>query len=167
MGNLKKVGRVGAKALLYFEIVTTLALLIGVVVALIIVPGSGVDTTAVKSGDITTYTRSSESFSWWKFLKDNSTLQVLLVAILTGIALNFYTKRAGIVSFLQIISKYIFKALHKVMLLAPIGAFGGMAYTISKYGIEALVPFGQIDGNCIYNDGHFYFWCFISYTPNV
>ena len=146
MGNLKKVGRVGAKALLYFEIVTTLALLIGVAVALIIVPGSGVDTTAVKSGDITTYTRSSESFSLWKFFKDNSTLQVLLIAIISGIALNFFSKRAGVVSFLQIISKYIFKALHKVMLLAPIGAFGGMAFTISKYGIASLWPLAKLMG---------------------
>jgi aerobic C4-dicarboxylate transport protein len=72
MGNLKKVGRIGAKALLYFEVVTTLALIIGVVVALIVVPGSGVDTTAVKSSDITTYTRSAEPFNWWKFFKDNS-----------------------------------------------------------------------------------------------
>ncbi len=146
MGNLKKVGRVGAKALLYFEIVTTFALLIGVVVALIIVPGSGVDTTAVKAGDITTYTRSSESFSWLKFLKDNSTLQVLFVAILSGIALNFYPKRKAIVSFLEKISRYVFKGLHKVMLLAPIGAFGGMAYTISKYGIEALYPLAKLMG---------------------
>jgi aerobic C4-dicarboxylate transport protein len=146
MGNLKKVGRVGAKALLYFEIVTTFALLIGVAVALIIVPGSGVDTTAVKNGDITSYTRSSESFNWWKFFKDNSTLQVLLVAILSGVALNFYTKRDGIVLFLQKMSRYIFKALHRVMLLAPLGAFGGMAYTISKYGIAALYPLAKLMG---------------------
>ena len=79
MGDLKKVGRVGAKALLYFEVVTTFALIIGVVVALIIKPGNGVDTTAVKSGDISGFTKSSEAFSWWKFLQDNSTLQVLIV----------------------------------------------------------------------------------------
>ncbi len=140
MGDLKKVGRVGAKALLYFEVVTTFALIIGVVVALIIQPGNGVDTSAVKSGDISTYTRSGESFSLWQFFKDNSTLQVLLVALLSGVLLNFYKKRQSIISFLHKVSKYVFKGLHKVMLLAPIGAFGGMAYTISKYGIDTLLP---------------------------
>ncbi|MBC7947172.1 MAG: cation:dicarboxylase symporter family transporter [Chitinophagaceae bacterium] len=146
MGNLKKVGRVGAKALLYFEVVTTLALLIGVVVALIIVPGSGVDTTAVKAVDVSNYTKQSEEFSWMKFLRDNSTLQVLIVAILTGIALNFTRWKDNVVNFLQPISKYVFKGLHKVMLLAPIGAFGGMAYTISKYGIAALYPLAKLMG---------------------
>ena len=146
MGDLKKVGRVGAKALLYFEVVTTFALIIGVVVALIIQPGNGVDTTVVKGGDISAYTKSSESFGLWKFFKDNSTLQVLLIALLSGVLLNFYKKRDNVISFLQKISKYVFKGLHKVMLLAPIGAFGGMAYTISKYGIDTLLPLAKLMG---------------------
>ncbi|MGZ8515865.1 MAG: cation:dicarboxylate symporter family transporter [Chitinophagaceae bacterium] len=144
MGDLKKVGRVGAKALLYFEVVTTFALLIGVAVALIIQPGNGVDTTAVKGGDISSYTQSGESFSLWIFFKENSTLQVLLVALLSGVLLNFYEKRDKVIAFLQKISKYVFKGLHKVMLLAPIGAFGGMAYTISKYGIDTLLPLAKL-----------------------
>lgn len=146
MGDLKKVGRVGGKALLYFEVVTSFALIIGVVVALIIQPGSGVDTTAVKSGDVSAYTQSSESFTWRKFFKENATLQILVVALLSGVLLNFYKKRAGIIAFLHKISKYVFKALHKVMLLAPIGAFGGMAYTISKYGIDTLLPLAKLMG---------------------
>lgn len=144
MGDLKKVGRVGAKALLYFEVVTTFALIIGVAVALVIQPGNGVDTTAVKGGDISSYTQSGESFSLWKFFKENSTLQVLLVALLSGVLLNFYEKRDKVIAFLQKISKYVFKGLHKVMLLAPIGAFGGMAYTISKYGIDTLLPLAKL-----------------------
>lgn len=144
MGDLKKVGRVGAKALLYFEVVTTFALLIGVAVALIIQPGNGVDTTAVKGGDISSYTQSGESFSLWKFFKENSTLQVLVVALLSGVLLNFYEKRDKVIAFLQKISKYVFKGLHKVMLLAPLGAFGGMAYTISKYGIDTLLPLAKL-----------------------
>ncbi|MFN4314252.1 MAG: cation:dicarboxylate symporter family transporter [Chitinophagaceae bacterium] len=146
MGNLKKVGRVGAKALLYFEVVTTLALLIGVIVALIIQPGQGVDTSAVKAGDISSYTRANEEFSWWKFFKENSTLQVLLLAIVAGIGLSFYEGRQKLVSFLQRISKIVFKGLHKVMLLAPLGALGGMAYTISKYGIDTLLPLAKLMG---------------------
>ncbi len=144
MGNLKKVGRVGAKALLYFEVVTTFALIIGVAAALLIQPGSGVDATHVKANDITTYKNNSAAFSWWKFFKDNSTLQVLLFAIICGVSLSFYEARAGIINVLQKISKYVFKALHRVMLFAPIGAFGGMAYTISKYGIHTLLPLGKL-----------------------
>ena len=146
MGDLKKVGRVGGKALLYFEIVTTFALLTGVVVALIIRPGHGVDTSAVKSGDVSKYIKGGESFSFWQFFLTNSTLQVLLVAILSGIGLNYYSKKKQIVSVLKLLSKYVFKALHKVMLIAPIGAFGGMAYTISKYGLEALFPLAKLMG---------------------
>lgn len=146
MGDLKKVGRVGAKALLYFEIVTTLALLIGVAVALVIKPGVGVDTTSVKAADISTHLKNSEAFSWWNFLRDNSTLQVLIVALLAGILLNFYQGRQRIIDVLQRVSKIVFKGLHKVMLLAPIGAFGGMAYTISKYGISSLWPLAKLMG---------------------
>ena len=146
MGNLKKVGRVGAKALLYFEVVTTLALLIGVVVALIVQPGHGVDTQAVKAGDISAYTRAQEAFSWWRFFKENSTLQVLLLAIVSGVGLSFYAGREPVISALQKVSKLVFRGLHKVMLLAPLGALGGMAYTISKYGISTLLPLAKLMG---------------------
>src|SRR6202008_2081323 len=77
MGNLKKVGRVGGKALLYFEVVTTFALLVGVVVEIIIQPGNGVEPAAVKGGDISKYIQSSKSFNLWQFLVHNSTLLVL------------------------------------------------------------------------------------------
>jgi aerobic C4-dicarboxylate transport protein len=146
MGDLKKVGRVGAKALVYFEIVTTFALIAGTLVAMIIQPGSGVDTKAVKTVDISKYTQSSKAFSWWQFFLENSTLQVLLIALLLGILLSNYEHREKIVSFLKILSKYVFKALHKIMLLAPIGAFGGMAYTISKFGIQTLLPLAKLMG---------------------
>ncbi len=146
MGDLKKVGRVGGKALLYFEVVTTFALIAGVIIALIIQPGRGVNTATVKGGDVSKYVQGSHSFNFWEFFLDNSTLQALIVAIIFGIALNYYTAKAQIVSFLKLLSKYIFKGLHKVMLLAPIGAFGGMAYTISKYGLEALYPLAKLMG---------------------
>ena len=139
MGDLKKVGKLGAKALLYFEVVTTIALLIGVVVANIIRPGDGVTTEGVK-GDISKYTQSAADFSWWKFLQDNSTLQVLIAAIIFGIIMSKYNGRQVIMDKLSLASKYLFKGLHRVMLFAPIGAFGGMAYTIGKYGIKTLLP---------------------------
>ena len=142
MGDLKKVGRVGAKALLYFEIVTTVALIIGVAVALLIRPGHGIITSNVKEGDISKFTQTS--FSWLKFLKENSTLQVLIVAIFFGIVLNYVKFKKKVTDVLQIIAKYVFRILHAIMIFAPIGAFGGMAYTISKYGINTLVPLAKL-----------------------
>ncbi|MBC7827094.1 MAG: C4-dicarboxylate transporter DctA [Chitinophagaceae bacterium] len=144
MGDLKKVGRVGGKAILYFEIVTTLALIIGIIVANLIQPGSGVNTKAVASGDISSYTKTASSFSWWQFLKNNFTIQVLIFSIAFGIFLSKYRGRQRIVDILGFFSKYVFKALHFVMLFAPIGAFGGMAFTIGKYGLQALVPLGKL-----------------------
>ena len=141
MGDLKKVGRVGAKALLYFEIVTTVALIIGVVVAMVIKPGHGIITNNLQ-GDISKYTQTS--FSWLKFLKENSTLQVLIVAILFGIGLNYLSFKKDITDVLQLIAKYVFKILHSIMIFAPIGAFGGMAFTISKYGIDTLIPLAKL-----------------------
>ncbi len=144
MGDLKKVGKVGAKALLYFEVVTTVALFIGVIIANVIRPGDGVVTSEIKGGDISKYTKSAEAFSWMKFFWDNATLQVLLLAIVLGIFLSNYSGRQKIVDFLAPISKKIFWALHKVMYFAPVGAFGGMAFTIGKYGIHTLLPLGKL-----------------------
>ena len=144
MGNLKKVGRVGGKALLYFEIVTTFALLIGIAAAWLIQPGSGVQIHTVKPADIVQYTTAAKAFSWWQFLRNNITIQVLLVSILFGIFLSWYKGADKISNKLSIGSKYIFKGLAFVMLFAPIGAFGGMAFTIGKYGIATLLPLGKL-----------------------
>jgi aerobic C4-dicarboxylate transport protein len=144
MGNLKKVGRVGGKALLYFEIVTTIALVIGIIVAWVIQPGTGVNTNSIKDGDITKYTTVASEFSWFQFFKDNLTIQVLIFSILFGIVLSKYGGNIKVISLLTKASKYIFKGLHWVMLLAPIGAFGGMAFTIGKYGIATLMPLGKL-----------------------
>lgn len=146
MGDLKKVGKVGAKALVYFEVVTTVALLVGVVVANVIRPGDGVVTDAIKVGDISKYTKSATEFSWLKFFLDNVTLQVLTLAIVLGVALSNYSGRQKVVDLLAPISKKVFWALHKVMLFAPIGAFGGMAFTIAKYGIQTLLPLAKLMG---------------------
>ena len=144
MGSLKKVGSVGGKALLYFEIITTLALVIGIVVAWLIQPGRGVDVSALKNGAITTFTNSAAAFSWLNFFKDNLTIQVVLFSIFFGIFLGMYKNKEVIIQPLSIFSKYVFKGLHFVMLLAPIGAFGGMAFTIGKYGIVTLLPLGKL-----------------------
>ena len=144
MTSLKKVGKVGGKAILYFEIVTTFALIIGVMISKLIQPGKGVAATAVKGGDISQYTSKAQAFSWWQFLKENITIQVLILAILFGIFLSKYNNREKIIKPLSTISKYIFKALRLLMILAPVGAFGGMAYTIGKYGVHTLLPLGKL-----------------------
>lgn len=144
MNDLKKVGRVGGKAIIYFEIVTTFALLTGIVVAHFIEPGAGVNTSSIQGGDISKFTEGAKAFSWLQFLKDNLTIQVLLFSIAFGIFLSKISAREKVISPLQWASKYIFKGLHIVMLFAPIGAFGGMAYTIGKYGIATLLPLGKL-----------------------
>ncbi len=144
MNDLKKVGRVGGKAILYFEIVTTLALIIGVVVAYIIEPGAGIAVPAGQKADVSTYTQKADTFSWWQFFKENVTIQVLLFSILSGVLLSKISGTQKITNGLRYISRYVFKALHWVMLFAPVGAFGGMAFTIGKYGIETLLPLAKL-----------------------
>ncbi|MFN5479854.1 MAG: C4-dicarboxylate transporter DctA [Chitinophagaceae bacterium] len=144
MNDLKKVGRVGGKAIIYFEVVTTFALIIGIVVAHFIEPGRGVNTSAIEGGDISKFTQGAKEFSWLQFLKDNLTIQVLLFSIAFGIVLSKLNSKNKIIEPLKFISKYVFKGLHIVMLFAPIGAFGGMAYTIGKYGIATLLPLGKL-----------------------
>jgi len=144
MGDLKKVGRIGGKALLYFEIVTTLALFIGVAVAAVVRPGDGVAVGKLSTDKVGEFTKRAGEFSWGHFLADNLTLQVLIVAIVLGIVLSKYVGRKPIIHLLKGASKYVFRGLHYVMLLAPIGAFGGMAFTIGKYGIATLLPLGKL-----------------------
>ncbi|RKS02063.1 cation:dicarboxylate symporter family transporter [Flavobacterium sp. 102] len=144
IGDLKKVGRIGIKALIYFEIVTTLALAIGVVAAYIIQPGK-IDKSGLDIQDASKYTSAtSAEFNWLEFFLNNFTLQVLVVAIICGILLNYYSKRQKVVDVLYIVSKYVFKALKIVMYLAPLGAFGGMAYTVGKFGLHTLIPLGKL-----------------------
>lgn len=144
MDSLKRVGRVGGKALLYFEIVTTLALVIGVVVAHLVQPGSGVDTTAVKAGDISKYKGVDVAINWWDFFRENITIQVLLLSIFSGMIISKRPNKEKILKPIYFASKYIFRALHWVMKAAPIGAFGGMAYTIGKYGLATLLPLAKL-----------------------
>jgi aerobic C4-dicarboxylate transport protein len=149
MGDLKKVGKIGAKALLYFEIVTTLSLALGVAVALLLKPGD-IDKSGLALQDPHKYTsRAGEPFSWWTFLQGNTTLQILLAAIVVGVVLSKSNQRAMFVEKLEIASKYVFKALKYVMFLAPFGAFGGMAYTVGKFGLATILPLAKLMG-CMY-----------------
>lgn len=146
MGDLKKVGKTGGKALLYFEIVTSFALLIGVAVAWLIQPGGGVDTSLAQGVSIDRYVSQAKNFSWKEFFEENVTLKVLLAAIVLGSLLSLYAGKEKILRPLTVVSKYVFKALHLVMYAAPIGAFGGMAFTIGKFGPSTLVSLAKLMG---------------------
>ena len=149
IGDLRKVGRIGIKSLLYFEIVTTLALGIGILVALWLEPGK-IDRTGLSIQDASKYTnQAGASFNWFQFFQTNTTLQVLMVAIIAGIILNYSNHRLKLIHFLGTLSHYVFTALKWVMYLAPIGAFGGMAFTIGKFGLKTLIPLAKLMG-CVY-----------------
>jgi aerobic C4-dicarboxylate transport protein len=147
MSDLKKAGRIGIKSLLYFEVVTTLALAIGIAVAYWLKPGL-IDKQSLPVKDATAYTQHSDvGFDWSHFFLHNFTLQVLCIAILTGVLLHYSKKRLQIHRSLEKISYYVFKALKYVMYLAPIGAFGGMAFTIGKFGLHTLIPLAKLMGS--------------------
>lgn len=143
MGDLKKVGRIGLKALLYFEVVTTFALALGVLVAHVFEPGH-VDIEGLKAGDPSKYINQAGEFTWSGFFLSNITLQILVFSLITGIVCTFLRQRETIVHKLETASKYVFLVLKWVMYLAPIGAFGGMSFAIGKFGLATLIPLGKL-----------------------
>ncbi|CCH54986.1 sodium:dicarboxylate symporter [Fibrisoma limi BUZ 3] len=159
MGDLKKVGRVGGKALLYFEVVTTFALIIGLVVANLIRPGEGVQTGAVQGGDVSQYAEKGKGMDWAEFFlhivpsnavkafAEGDILQVLVFSILFGVGLTrMGDKGQPLIQTFERLSRVFFNILNVVMVLAPLGAFGGMAFTIGKYGLATLLPLAKLMG---------------------
>ena len=146
MSDLRKVGRIGIKSLLYFEIVTTLSLGIGIVLAMVIKPGR-IDKTGLPIQDASKYAKQgAHGFDWGQFFRTNLTLQILVLAIIVGIVLSLVSNRERYLGWLAVASKYVFLALKYVMFLAPLGAFGGMAFTIGKFGIRTLIPLAKLMG---------------------
>lgn len=157
MGNLKKVGRVGGKALLYFEIITTLALVIGLGVSNLLEPGVGVIRDDVAGGDISKYTQKAAEFSWLLFFKENLTIQILFFSLGFGVFLTFVRGKAKMVAGMHQASDWVFKGLHAIMYLAPLGALGGMAFTIGKFGIHSLLPLAKLMASVYVTMGIFVF----------
>ncbi|MDO6429879.1 cation:dicarboxylase symporter family transporter [Flavitalea sp. BT771] len=143
MSNLKKVGRIGIKSLLYFEVITTISLAIGILLALFIQPGK-IDKSGLPIQDASKYTKGAAHINWKEFFLSNLTLQVLVLAIIVGIIVSLSRRREKILAYMEPVTQWIFWLLKIVMLLAPLGAFGGMASTIGKYGIRTLVPLGKL-----------------------
>lgn len=144
MGDLKKVGRIGVRSLLYFEIVSTLSLAIGVLVAIWIQPGN-ISQSGLQIQDPSKYTKATQ-FDLFSIIAQNTNLQILLLALLVGFALNYFPKRELYVHRLGQLTHYVFTGLKYVMYLAPIAAFGGMAFAIGKYGLKTIVPLGKLMG---------------------
>jgi aerobic C4-dicarboxylate transport protein len=157
MGDLKKVGRIGLKSLIYFEVVSTVSLAIGILMAVLIKPGN-IDKSGLQIQNALKYTSApAKSFDWLGFFMSNLTIQVLMVAIICGIILNYSRHREKVVSGLSYASKIVFQGLKYVMYLAPLGAFGGMAYTIGKFGLHTLVPLAKLMGTVYLTMGLFVF----------
>lgn len=169
-GDMKKVGRVGVKALLYFEVVSTFALVIGLVVMNVIQPGSSfnVDPKSLDAQAVATYAKAAESQSTVDFILhvipktftdaftgSGDLLQVLLVAILFGYAMVHMGKSGQAVHrFIEEASHIFFGMMGVIMKLAPIGAGGAMAFTIGKFGVSALSSLLALMGT-------FYLTCFL------
>lgn len=161
MRDMKKVGRVGGKALLYFEVVSTFALVIGLAAGHIFNPGAGfnVDVNTIDAKAVAQYAAKAQSASTVDFLLNiipstvvdafakGDILQILLIALLFGGALSAIGDRAQIVTdFIDQISHVFFRIVHVITRVAPIGAFGAMAFTIGKYGVISLVPLLKLVG---------------------
>ncbi|MEI8088278.1 MAG: dicarboxylate/amino acid:cation symporter [Opitutaceae bacterium] len=164
MGDLKKVGRVGGKALLYFEIVSTLALIIGLVVVNVFAPGAGVHANAASldAKAVASYTKAAQGQTTTEFLMhiipntfvgafaEGEILQVLLLAVLFGIALGQIGEHGRpVLNLINEVSRVIFGIVSMVTKLAPVAAFGAMAFTIGKYGLRSLVSLGALMA-CVY-----------------
>ncbi|MEH7074955.1 dicarboxylate/amino acid:cation symporter [Neobacillus drentensis] len=162
MGDLKKVGRIGGKALLYFEIVTTFALAIGLLLVNIIQPGSGFNTKSVKGGDISQFTEQAKETSHGVMefilgiIPDNfvgamakgELLPILFFAVLFGIALaSLGEKGKPVVVLFEKFTDIFFKIVNMVMKFSPIAASGAMAYTIGNFGLGSLVSLGKLMGS--------------------
>lgn len=158
MGDIKEVGRIGAKTLIYFELISTFALVVGLVAANLLQPGKGmnIDPAALDAHAISGYTATALHLGVSEFLLNiipssvgdaftsGNMLQVILFSILFGLALAQFRETARpLVELLDLVLKGMFGVVRFVMMLAPIGAFGAMAYTIGQYGVASLLQLAQ------------------------
>ena len=169
MEDMKKVGKTGGLALLYFEIVSTIALIVGLVIVNVVKPGAGmnIDVATLDTKAIAAYTGPGKMQTTTEFLMNiiptsmvdafakGDILQVLLFSILFGFALHKFGGRGTMVfDFIEKTSHVLFSIVGIIMKVAPIGAFGAMAFTIGKYGVGSLLSLGKLMGT-------FYLTCLV------
>lgn len=156
-GDLKKVGRVGGKAIIYFEVVTTIALIIGLVVANLVQPGANVAVAPTAGDQVREYATKANDLNWVEFFSHivpanivdafakGDILQILFFSVLFAIGLKrLDNKAASVLDAFEKINKALFNVLRIIMRLSPLGAFGGMAYTIGKFGFSSLALLGKL-----------------------
>jgi aerobic C4-dicarboxylate transport protein len=159
-GSIKKAGRVGGKAILYFEVVSTLALVIGLVMANLFGPGRSfhADPSKLDPKLVAGYVAQAQHMTVSEHLlkmipktmfsafTDGDVLQVLLISVLLGFAVAALNEKhkAPLIGFLENLSKAFFGVMHQILYLAPIGAGAAIAYTIGKFGLKSLVPMAQL-----------------------
>lgn len=161
MEDMKKVGKTGGLALLYFEVMSTVALLVGLIIVNVLQPGVGmhIDVSTIDTSSITAYTAPGKMETVTQFVMNiiptsmmdafakGDVLQVLLVSVLFGFALQKLGGRGTMIfDFIEKISHVLFSIVGIIMKAAPIGAFGAMAFTIGKYGISSLLSLGKLMG---------------------
>ena len=157
IADLKKIGRVGGKALLYFEIVTTFALAIGLTVVNITRPGVGLDVSKLPKGDASAFAAQGQSMKFADFFVhivpdsisdafvQNEILQIVFFAVIFGFAVILAGKKSeAITSAFEGALQVMFQMVHMIMKLAPFGAFGAMAYTVGNFGLRTLLPLGRL-----------------------
>ena len=157
MADLRKLGRVGGKALLSFEVVSTVALAIGLVIVNITKPGAGLDVTQLTLGDVSKYTTAAKDQSMLEFFlhivpsnvfaafASGDLLPVVFFSVLFGVALTAVGDAGrDLVDLLVRLQAVFFRIVHMVMKVAPIGAFGAMAYTVGAFGLKTLLPLGRL-----------------------
>jgi len=157
MADLKKLGRVGGKALLYFEVVSTLAMAIGLVIVNVTKPGATLDISTLAKGDVSKYVVAGQQMGLLDFVTHiipsnifdafakGELLPIVFFAVLFGVALTSVGDAGrDVLDFLHKIQKVFFRIVHIVMKVAPIGAFGAMAYTIGNFGLKTLLPLGRL-----------------------
>lgn len=161
MEDMKRVGKTGGYALLYFEIMSTVALIIGLIIVNVVQPGVGmnVDPASLDTKGLANYTKPGQMQTTTEFLlhvipgtfvgafAEGEMLQVLLIAVLFGFALHRFGGRGTLVfDFIEKFSHVLFVIVGYIMKLAPIGAFGAMAFTIGKYGLGSLTSLAKLMG---------------------
>jgi aerobic C4-dicarboxylate transport protein len=157
MSDLRKVGRVGGKALLYFEIVTTFALAIGLFIVNVTKPGAGLDVSSLAKGDISKYAEAGKGLTFVDFVThiipssvvgafaNGEVIQVVFFAVLFGVSLAYLGEKGRpLTEMLDRLSLVFFRIVALVMKVAPIGAFGSMAYTVGTFGVKSLLPLGRL-----------------------
>ena len=157
MNDLKKVGTVGLKAFIYFEVLTTFALAIGLLVVNVTKPGAGLDVSSMAKGDVSQYAAQGKSLGFLDFLTHivpssivdafakGDILQIVFFSILFGVAIAAMGEYARpLVDFFDRLLQVFFRITAIIMVVAPIGAFGAMAYTVGNFGVRTLLPLGRL-----------------------